>query len=105
MVDKTIYYYKSRKQKEKANYDDEEKEDEDDDEDHNEMPWKGCFNVTVATVGAAPSAISSKAKVFQVSRRPCASNLSCPSRGRMARSHPTLPLSACARALPLMPSR
>ena len=76
MVDKTIYYYKSRKQKEKANYDDEEKEDEDDDEDHNEMPWKGCFNVTVATVGAAPSAISSKAKVFQVRRRPCASPIS-----------------------------
>jgi hypothetical protein len=64
MVGKTIYYYKSRKQKKGANYDDDD--DEDDDEDHNDMPWKGCFNVTVATVGAAPASVSSKAKVFQV---------------------------------------
>jgi len=64
MVDKMIYYYASRKSKEKTNYDDDD--DEEDDEDANEMPWKGCFNVTVATVGAAPTAISSKAKVFQI---------------------------------------
>ena len=65
MVDKTIYYYKSRKKKEGGNYDEEDDEEEDD-EDTNDMPWKGCFNVTVATVGAAPTAISSKAKVFQI---------------------------------------
>ena len=41
-------------------------EEEDDDEDEKEMPWKGCFNTTVATVGAAPAAVSSKAKVFQI---------------------------------------
>jgi len=64
MVDKTIYYYKSRKKSDKANYDDDDEEE--DDEDKDEMPWKGCFNVTVATVGAAPTQISSKAKVFQI---------------------------------------
>ena len=47
-VGKTIYYYKSRKKQEKTNYDDDD-EDEDD-EDESDMPWKGCFNVTVATV-------------------------------------------------------
>ena len=31
-----------------------------------DVEWKGCFNVTVATVGAAPSSVSSKAKVFQI---------------------------------------
>ena len=67
MVDNTIYYFKSRS-KTKANYDDKDDEEEEDDdfEEPNEMPWKGCFNVTVATVGAAPTAISSKAKVFQI---------------------------------------
>jgi len=65
MVDKTIYYYKSRKKKDSGNYDEDEEEEEDD-EDANDMPWKGCFNVTVATVGAAPTGISSKAKVFQI---------------------------------------
>ena len=64
MVDKTIYYYKSRKKKD-GNYDDDDEEEEDD-EDTDDMPWKGCLNVTVATVGAAPTAISSKAKVFQI---------------------------------------
>ena len=67
MVDNTIYYFKSRS-KTKTNYDDKDdgEEDDDDFEEPNEMPWKGCFNVTVATVGAAPTAISSKAKVFQI---------------------------------------
>ena len=65
LVEKTVYYYKSRKHSHKTNYDEEEEED-DDDEDHNDMPWKGCFDVTVATVNQAPSNISTKAKVFQV---------------------------------------
>lgn len=69
LVDKTVYYYKSRKHDKggKHNYDDkDDDEDEEDDEDKDEMPWKGCFDVTLATVNQAPEAISKKAKVFQI---------------------------------------
>lgn len=67
MVEKTVYYYKSRSHK-KANYDgaDEEDDDEDDDDHADDMPWKGCFNVQLAAVGSAPTAVSTKAKVFQI---------------------------------------
>ena len=37
--------------------DDDDDEDEDDDEDHNEMPWKGCFDVTVSTVSMPPRTV------------------------------------------------
>ena len=49
MVEHTIYYYKSRKKNESANYDHDD-DDEEDEEDEDEMPWKGCFDVRLATV-------------------------------------------------------
>jgi len=69
LVDQTMYYYKSRHHSKKANYDDKDDKDDDDDdeeEDENDMPWKGAFAVKLATVNAAPPAISTKAKVFQI---------------------------------------
>lgn len=53
LVSGQVYYYKSRKHSDKKNYDDDDEEEEDE-EDHNDMPWKGCFDVTLATVNQAP---------------------------------------------------
>ena len=72
LVNNTIYYYASRKNKSaksKSKHrkdDDDDEEEEEDDENADEMPWKGCINLTFATVGAAPESVSKKPRVFQL---------------------------------------
>jgi len=70
----TVYYYSSRKSKKiteemKAGGGD-DKDDDDDDhddkEDVNDMPWKGCINLTFATFGECPPEISKKPRVFSL---------------------------------------